>query len=436
MKKRIVFKKSIKIIFIILLLIVIYGVIVFTTKQKHIEIKEETSLVDTIYEKLKNEEVDKNFIIWVDNNYDESLSKLNKLLKTDEYNKNMWHKATGNSYIVLNDLYKNNYDGMNNIKILKSNNPSVLSFAGDVSLADNWDIMPTYDERNIGINGILSEDILKIMTESDLMVANSEFTVSNRGSAMKGKMYTFRAKPERLSLYYDMGIDLVTLANNHVYDYGQDAFSDMLDAFDQYQIPHIGAGHNLDEAKEPYYFIINGYKFAFVNASRAEKNRMTPGATDTTDGIFLCYDPTNMIDLIKNLREDNDYIITIIHFGREYYHNLEEEQVSSAKAYIDAGSDAVIGHHAHVLQGIEIYNNKPIIYNLGNFIFNEETLDTAIFQMLLNDDGDFEYYVIPALQKNCYTDILTGEEKQRVIDDLNSWSINAYIDENGKINKK
>ena len=324
---------------------------------------------------------------------------------------------------------------MDNVKIISSKDQSTISFVGDVSLADNWFIAPVYDERG-GISGILGDKMLKIMTSSDVMIANSEFTVSSRGAKIPNKMYTFRAKKERLSIYDEMGVDMVTLANNHVYDYGADAFLDMLDAFNEYKIPHIGAGHNIEEAKKPFYFIINGYKFAFVSATRAEKFILTPGATDTEPGVFRCYDPTDMINLIKELRPNNDYVIPIIHFGRENSHSLEDEQVSSAKAYIDAGADMVVGHHAHTLQGIEIYNDKPIIYNLGNFLFNNETIDTALFQVLLNNDGTMEYYMIPALQSNSKTEVLEGDDKIRVINDINSYSVNVRLDENGKIMKE
>lgn len=324
---------------------------------------------------------------------------------------------------------------MDNVKVLDSKDVSTISFVGDVSLADNWFIMPYYDSRG-GINGVLGSKMLDIMKSSDIMIANSEFTVSNRGTALPNKMYTFRAKKERLSIYDEMGVDMVTLANNHVYDYGLDAFNDMLDAFNEYKIPHIGAGHNIEEAKRPYYFIINGYKIAFVSASRAEKNIMTPGASNDSGGVFRCYDPTDMINLIKELRGSCDYVIPIIHFGRENSHELEEEQVSSAHAYIDAGADMVVGHHAHTLQGVEIYNDKPIIYNLGNFLFNNEAIDTALFKVNLNKDGSMEYYIVPALQKDSKTEVLEGDDKLRVINDINSWSINASLDEFGQIRKE
>lgn len=428
-------KKCIKFIFLILILIFIIYLLYININKKQ-EKNNEINIVDTIYEKLKDESISKEFLVWIKENYNDSLNELSKILEKEDYNKNVWHEVTGNSYIVLNDLYNKEYEKINNVKIINSNNPSTLSFVGDVSLADNWYIAPKYDERNKGIYGILSKSVVDIMTKSDLMVANSEFTVSNRGTPLAGKTYTFRAKPERLAIYYEMGVDLVTLANNHVYDYGDQAFLDMLDAFDQYEIPRIGAGKNLDEAKRPYYFIINGYKIAFINANRSEKNIMTKGADDNSLGVFRCYDPTNMINQIKEVKQNSDYVIAIIHYGKEFSHELEKEQVESSKKYIDAGADVVVGHHAHVLQGIEFYNNKPIIYNLGNFIFNEETVDTAIFQIVLNSDGTMDYYILPALQKDEYTDLLSGIEKKRVINDLNSWSINAFVNEDGKIVKK
>ncbi len=432
MKKR-KLRQSVKLFLLLIVLGIVLNIGYFIQNNKmniKTAVKAEPNVLEQVTEKLEG--VDSEFLSWVYQEYPSSLDKMLKLLEKP-YEESMWHTATGYSYLVLQDFYQKKYDDMNNVIVLDSNNPSTLSFVGDVSLADNWFIMPEYDVRGKGVYGILSEDTVNLMKDSDLMVVNSEFTVSDRGSAMRGKQYTFRASPSRLKIYEEMGVDMVTLANNHVYDFGQDAFLDMLDAFTEMKMPYIGAGRNLEEAMRPYYFIINGYKFAFLNATRAEKYILTPGATETSEGVFRCYDPTNMIHQIQSVRAESDYVISIIHFGKEGFHTLEEEQVSSAKAYIDAGSDAVVGHHAHVLQGVEFYQHKPIIYNLGNFIFNSETIDTAIFQMKLKEDGTFNYYMIPALQKNEYTSLLTGEEKQRIIHDLNSWSINAHIDENGEL---
>ena len=435
--KKVRLKKKFKLLILIFLILIIVLVLflMWTSNDNEIDINNKTDIVSDVYKKINSSSIEIDFIKWVDSNYKGSISKMNALLNKDKYDVSMWHSVTGNSFIVLKDLYNKKYDSMDNVTIVKSKDVSTLSFVGDVSLADNWFIAPKYDERG-GIEGVLSEDILSIMKNSDLMVANSEFTVSTRGNKLPNKLYTFRAKPERLSIYSEMGVDMVTLANNHVFDYGEDAFLDMLDSFDKYKIPYIGAGHNIEEAKKPYYFIINGYKFAFVSATRAEKFIMTPGATEESYGVFRCYDPTLMINTIKELRSESDYVIPIIHFGKEDSHELEDEQISSARAYIDAGADVVVGHHAHTLQGVEIYNNRPIIYNLGNFLFNDLEVDTAIFQIRIDKNGKLDYYMIPAIQKDCKTSLLSRNEKQKVIDDINSWSINAYISNDGKIINK
>jgi poly-gamma-glutamate synthesis protein (capsule biosynthesis protein) len=322
------------------------------------------------------------------------------------------------------------------IKDIKTNEIS-LDFIGDVSLADDWYIAPKYDERGKKIYGILSEEVVKELNSTSLTIANNEFTISNRGEKMPGKYYTFRASPSRIPIYNEMGVDLVTLANNHVYDYGKLAFLDMLESLDKYKMPHIGAGKNLADASTPYYFIINGYKIAFVNANRSEKNILTPGATDTEPGVLRCYDPTHFTNLIKNTKQESDFLIALLHWGKEDHHELETVQVETSKTYIDAGADLIVGTHAHVLQGIDFYKDKAIIYNIGDFIFNHEDKDTMILKTIIDNDGKFKYYIIPAHQKDKYTYLLTGNDKERVINNIINYSNNSInIDSNGLITKK
>ena len=428
-KKKII--KAFLFLMLIIGLFIVFNKIIFNNRKDN-EVNIDI-IIDEIISKIKNEDIDKGFLMWISNNYGkDNLINLNSNLDKNGYTLDIWHDITGNSYIVLKDLYLNKYDNMTNIKILDNKKENTISFVGDVSLADNWYIMPAYDERKKGIYGILSEEIVKIMNDSDVMVVNNEFTISNRGEKMPNKYYTFRASPKRLSIYSEMGVDLLTLANNHVYDFGRTAFYDMIDSLNEYNIPYIGAGKNIEEAMRPYYFIVGGYKFAFINATRAEKYILTPEATETEGGVFRCYDPSNLINMIKSTKANADYVITLIHWGKENSHDLEEVQKTTSKMYIDAGTDIIVGTHAHVLQGIEFYKNKPIIYNLGDFIFNEETKETGIFQVKLNENN-LEYYFIPALEKNEYTSLLKNEEKERVIKNLNSWSINAIVDNNGQI---
>lgn len=373
------------------------------------------------------------FLEYINNNFGSSiLIDIYDSINNNSYNDSIWHDITGKSYKVLIDEYSNVYEDNNKVKVVNNNGDTVINFVGDISLADNFDIMPYYDSRNNGIYGILDEDVVNIMKSSDIMVANNEFTVSNRGSKLN-KLYTFRAKPERLSIYDEMGVDIVSIANNHAYDYGEDAFLDTMKYLDEYGISYVGGGKNIDEASSAFYYIANGYKISFLSSSRAEKNIITPGATENSSGIFRCYDNSLLLERIKEEKEKSDYVILLIHWGREDSHNLEDVQITTGKEYIDAGADLVIGSHAHVLQGMEIYNDKLIAYNLGDFIFNRETKDTGILSVTINNDGNMEYSFIPCEQDNYKTFLLEGDDKKRVINDIRNYSINTLIDDEGKI---
>ena len=441
-RKRRRLKKKIKLLFTLLaiILIILFLILLINSKPKNNKTKpiinNDKEYISNILSYKLDESLDESFLKWISTNYNKNLlSELNDYLKNNKYDYSIWHKLTGNSLIVLKDLYNKKYDNISNVSINKEKNNNItINFIGDVSLADNWYIAPKYDERNKKIYGILSEDIVKELTSSTLSVANSEFTVSNRGEKIPNKYYTFRAKPERLEIYNEMGIDLVTLANNHVYDFGKSAFLDMLEAFDKYKIPHIGAGKNTSEAQIPYYFIINGYKIAFVNANRSEKFILTPEATETEPGVLRCYDPTLFTELIKKTKKESDYVIALIHWGKEDHHELEQVQIDTSKQYIDAGADLIVGTHAHVLQGIDFYKDKAIIYNIGDFIFNNEDKDTMIYQLSIDNNGKMKHIIIPAHQKDEYTYLLQNEEKNKVINNIIKYSENKItITENGEV---
>ncbi len=429
---------SLTTIFFLLLLLSIF-LLLSSKKIKKVNVEKDSqkdiNIVQEIIKVNQNDEIDEKFLNWIKINYgDNTLKKIHQEIKNNHYKEQLWHDITSNSLKVLKDKYNNIQ--LNKKEVKTENNQVTLSFIGDVSLADNWYIMPKYEERNKKIYGILSEEIVNELKMSNITVANNEFTISNRGEKMPGKYYTFRASPNRLSIYQEMGVDLVTLANNHVYDFGKLAFQDTLESLKQYNIPYIGAGNNLEEAMQPYYFIANGYKIAFLNATRAEKIILTPEATADEGGVFRCYDPSHLINMIKKTKSQSDFVITLVHWGKEDSSKLEPVQVDTAKQYIDAGSDLIVGTHAHTLQGIDFYNQKAIIYNLGDFIFNNETKDTEIFQLTINDAGQFQYKIIPCQQKDEYTSILNNQEKERVINKIRNLSPNVSITEEGNFFSK
>ena len=392
--------------------------------------KESVSTKEEIINNIISYDNNYDFLNYIYNNYGiNTLENINTSYKNNTYSYNMWHDLTGNSLKALKDLSNNNLD---NTKIINKKGDITLSFVGDISLADNFDIMPYYDSRNEGVYGILSKEVVDIMNSSDIMVANNEFTISTRGTPLN-KTYTFRADPKRLNIYKEMGVNLVSLANNHIYDYGIEAFNDTLKYLKEYDIPFVGAGHNISEAKKSFSYIVGGYKISFISSTRAEKNIKTPGATETTPGVFRCYDNTLLKETIKEVKEKSDYVVLLIHWGKEDSHELEEVIKVTGKEYIDEGADLIVGSHAHLLQGMEFYKNKLIAYNLGDFIFNRETKDTGILSVTLNNSGNLTYKFIPCKQEDYKTSLLYNTEKERVLNNMNTYSINTILSSDGTI---
>ena len=312
-----------------------------------------------------------------------------------------------------------------------------LCFAGDINLDDNWGTTIYMDSQPNGIYDCISKELIETMQNADVTCLNNEFTYTQRGEKIPGKLYHFRANPKRVEVLKELGVDIVKLANNHACDYGSQSLLDTMDTLTGAGIKYIGAGHNLQEAMTPVYMELDGKIVAFVAASRAEKNLKTPQATETEPGILRCYETELFVETIKEARKNADFVIAYVHWGTEYSDVLEEDQLSSGKEYLDAGADAVIGAHSHCLQGMEYSNGKPIIYSLGNYWFNEKTLDTMLLQLHFTGDdnnGSVEVKVIPAIQADYKTTIVNeDEEKERIFSYLESISINIEIDREGQV---
>ncbi len=310
-----------------------------------------------------------------------------------------------------------------------------ICFAGDINLDENWYTTRFLNEQPGGIYDCISQELVEVMRAADIMCLNNEFTYSTGGAPLPGKAYTFRADPARVEVLGQLGVDAVTLANNHVYDYGEEALLDTFTVLEEAEVPYFGAGRTLEEAMKPLYLEVEGKTVALVAASRAEKNKMTPQATDTQPGILRCYDTELFLQAIREGKANADFCIAFVHWGTEYSYELEQVQLDTGRDYLDAGADAVIGAHSHCLQGMEYYDGKPIIYSLGNYWFNEKTLDTMLLQLRFSGDDtgtQLEVQVVPAVQSGCRTAFVPEEDGQRrIYDFLESISVNVEISDQG-----
>ncbi len=271
----------------------------------------------------------------------------------------------------------------------------LFSFAGDVMFSDHY--TSAYDQY--GISAVADDKMLSAMRDSDLFMLNEEFPFSLQGEAMEDKQYTFRTDPRYVSIFQDLGVDMVSVANNHALDFGMDAFCDTLDTLKQAEISCIGGGYNITEASAPATCEVNGQTFAVFAATRVSPS-YDWYATDSQPGMFQTYDPSMLNAAIAEADGQYDHVVVFIHWGIERNEYPEDYQRSLAKGYIDAGADLVLGCHPHILQGFEYYKDVPIVYSLGNYLFGSRDGDTLLLQAVFPDDGAMEIRLLPCRRQN------------------------------------
>jgi poly-gamma-glutamate synthesis protein (capsule biosynthesis protein) len=310
-----------------------------------------------------------------------------------------------------------------------------LVFVGDTAFANGYSVMNRYKSRNKGIEGLVSSDVLGILRSADIAMANNEFTLSDRGSPIPDKKWTFRGDPKNVSIFHELGIDIVGLANNHAFDYGPDALTDTLATLDAAGIARLGAGEDINEARAPYYYVINGYKIAIVAGSAIDPYS-TRGATEKQSGVFQIFDTVSMCNVIGEAKANADYVIAYVHWGLESTTNLTNGQKSMGKAFVDAGADVVVGMHSHCMQGLEYYNGKLIVYSLGNFVFSSYKLTCGMLKVSISPEGDLTNVYYPMMQADNFTYINSGADGEAQLNELKGLLINAHISDDYTVTEK
>ena len=323
-------------------------------------------------------------------------------------------------------------------KTAASPNETTIVFAGDILFDDHYAVKVKMNQRGRSIEGSISQEMLDVMRSADIFMVNNEFPYSNRGTPTENKKFTFRAKPEYASYLLDMGADIVSLANNHAYDYGKIAFLDTLDTLNGIGMPYVGAGRNLEEAIKPVYFIVNDQKIAFVAATQIERteNPDTKEATQNSPGVFRCWNVDKLLEVVANAKQVSDYVIVYIHWGTEATDQLDWAQKDQAVKISNAGADLIIGDHPHVLQQFGYCEDTPVMYSLGNFLFNSKAQDTCLVKLTLDANGFKSLQFIPGRQQDCSVTMLHGTEKERVLSYMRKISPGVTIDGDGFVTKK
>ena len=291
----------------------------------------------------------------------------------------------------------------------------IMRFGGDCVLAE-------YYEQFVGNDIGLAFRDFNLLKDPDIAMVNLESPVTTRGEKVS-KPFNFRTKPEYLQVLKDAGVDIVNIANNHIFDYGKVGLFDTIEYLDSSAIGHVGAGRNRFEAHKPVIFSKYGRSIAFLGYYEGGE---APAAGNNRPGVAK-----RTIELIRKdiraLKKSGgiNFIVINLHWGIEKASVPEPWQIQFGRQVIDAGADAVIGHHSHVLQGIERYKSGVIVYSLGNLIFggnSRSTYTTGLFEIRLTNQEP-EYRFIPVGVENWQARELTGREADEVLESLNQLSL-------------
>ncbi|MBJ6762086.1 CapA family protein [Myxococcaceae bacterium JPH2] len=288
--------------------------------------------------------------------------------------------------------------------------PVTLVVGGDVTVGHHYE---TYFDEQVAKGRTREEmfaygfhEVKPLADSGDLFVVNLEcpYTTSEDKLA---KNFNFRARPELVNVLIAGGVDAVSLANNHMMDYGPQGLVDTLMTLEAAGIPHFGAGRTLAEARKPALLTVNGVRFALLGYFFLGDRNIEPAqvyATDTSPGVAGTFSDEAAME--RMLREDilaaraqADVVLPFFHWGREGNYTPEPYQVRLAHAAIDAGAAGVLGSHPHVLQAMESHRGAPVIYSLGNFVFggnwNPRDKRSALWRARFSPGGYLSSEVLP-----------------------------------------
>jgi len=246
--------------------------------------------------------------------------------------------------------------------------------------------------------------IAKELQKADILFGNLEGVISDKGIKV-GSIYSFRVEPEAIEGLSFAGFNVLSLANNHAFDYTREALEDCLFKLSKAEIGYVGAGFTEKEAYSLLIKKIKGLKIAFL--AYTNLGPKTWKATETNSGIaWISEKGINKIkEDIKSAKEKADILIVSLHSGEEYSNEPTQFQIDFSKIAIETGADLIVGHHPHVIQRNEKYKNGYIFYSLGNFIFDqgfsEKTMKGQMLEILIKD-GKIKELIPKEIRLNNY----------------------------------
>ena len=278
------------------------------------------------------------------------------------------------------------------------------------------------------------ETVQPFFLANDLNVLDLECPLTTSKKQIRKTGPHIKSNPETVEILNYLNCKVVATANNHFKDYDGEGMNETYQALKKNNIDWLGSGNNFEEASKTYFWEKDNLKFAFINVAENEW-------TTTHDESAGCHpvDLANVFNQIREAKKTADFVIIITHGGHEHYELPSPRMKKWYRFFVDAGANAVVGHHTHIISGFEVYNEAPIFYSLGNFCFDWEGLQNlpwnqgmmARLQFEKDEPVHFELEFFNHNNEKAGVYLMNSEEKKQKLDQV--LKINEIISDDKKL---
>lgn len=291
-----------------------------------------------------------------------------------------------------------------------------LLFGGDVSFGQQYD-------GSVGQNNQWSLGSMPELRQADVSMVNLDTPLTQAKQALPGKKENFKATTDRVNVLLTGGVDVVSLANGRSMDYQTAGLNDTLNTLDQAGVAAVGAGTNAAAARQPVIMDVKGQRVAYLSYYDSDLHAATNRSAGTNPRRN-----DNIAADIKAIRDQVNWVVVNFHWGENLAKYPGDWQIDLARFTIDQGADMVVGHHAKVLQGAEIYKGRPIAYSLGNFVFGGQSTDksasdydTAVLKVALKDK-QMRVEFLPVEVRNFQARVVKGDRGDEILKQIKNVS--------------
>ncbi len=288
--------------------------------------------------------------------------------------------------------------------------PITIAFGGDVHFEGLIEGRLAKDPASVF--GPVSE----LLSEADLAMVNLESSVTTGGDAAP-KAYTFRAPPDAFEALDAAGVDVATMANNHGVDFGTSGVLDSLEAAEKHDFPVVGIGENAEQAYAPYRVTVGGQRLAVIGATQVLNTNLIDEwtATESQPGLASAKDAERLVRAVRAAGRGSDAVVVYLHWGRELESCPLPRQRELARQLVEAGADAIVGGHSHVLLAGGFLDGAYVHYGLGNFVFyngSGPTAESGVLTLTLERGRVSGARWRPAILRAGQPEVLDGERAE------------------------